>query len=262
MLGHNKFFVLILLLILIVPLYSGSQEQKKAGINEQLGKFIPLDSEFYNEDGQIVKLEEIIKKPTILTLVFYECRGICTPLLTELAENVNKLDLKLGKDYQIVTISFDPEEKPNLAKGKKVNYIKLLNNKPEEEDWIFLTGDSSNIYSVTNSVGFYFFKEEDQFVHPGALIFVSPEGKITRYLLGIKYLPFDIKMAIMEAGDGKIGPTIAKFLKFCYTYDAEGKTYVLNVTRIAAIVTIFLAGVFVLFIIIKPKKRNVEGKNL
>ncbi len=257
----QRTFFLFLIFFIMQSSYADAQEQKKAGIDEQLGKYIPLESEFYTEDGRLVKLKEIINKPTILTLVFYECRGICTPLLTELAENVNKIDFKLGKDYQIVTISFDPDEKPNLAKGKKANYIKLLNNKPADGDWVFLTSDSANIYSITNTVGFYFFKEEDQFVHPGALIFISPDGKITRYLLGIKFLPFDIKMAIIEAGEGKVGPTIAKFLKFCYTYDVEGKTYALNVTRVAALITIALAGIFVLFLIIKPKKNNLEVRS-
>lgn len=257
---RNFLIVSFLILVSVLNINANPQPQKKAALEEQLGKYIPLDAEFYNEQGQKVKLREIIKKPTILTLVFYECKGICTPLLTELAKNINELDLKLGQDYQIVTVSFDPEEKSSLASSKKVNYVKLLNNKPSEDAWQFLVGDSANIYSLTNSVGFYFFKEEDQFVHPGALIFISPDGKITRYLLGIEYLPFNIKMAILEAGEGKVGPTIAKLIKFCYTYDAEGKTYALNVTRIAGIITLIAVGIFIIFLVAKPKKKNIEVK--
>lgn len=256
----NLLSVIILILFGILNLNATTQPQKKAALEEQLGKYIPLEAEFYNEQGQKVKLSELIKKPTILTLVFYECKGICTPLLTELAKNINELDLKLGKDYQIITVSFDPEETPALASSKKANYIKLLNNKPPEDAWQFLVGDSSNIYSLTNSVGFYFFKEEDQFVHPGALIFISPDGKITRYLLGIEYLPFNIKMAIIEAGEGKVGPTIAKLIKFCYAYDPEGKTYALNITRLAGVITLIAVGIFILFLIAKPKKKNLEVK--
>jgi protein SCO1/2 len=258
-------FYLSLILFVVISLIPASyvngnpEPQKKAALEEQLGKYIPMDAEFHNENGEKVKLKEIIKKPTILTLVFYECKGICTPLLTELANNINQLDLQLGKDYQIVTISFDPEENPSLAKSKKANYIKLLNNKPPEDGWVFLVGDSANIYSVTNSVGFYFFKEEDQFIHPGALIFISPDGKITRYLLGIQYLPFNIKMAIIEAGEGRVGPTIAKLIKFCYTYDAEGRTYALNITRIIGIFTLLAVGIFIIFLISKPKKKKLEG---
>lgn len=254
----NFLFIVIsiFLIISIDKIYSFPETQKKAAIEEQLGKFIPLNAKFTNENGVEVSLKEIIKKPTILTLVFYECKGICTPLLTELAEELNKVDLQLGKDYQVVTLSFDPEEGPALAKSKKANYIKLLNNKPPDDAWTFLVGDSSNIYSLTNSVGFYFFKEEDEFVHPGALIFISPEGKITRYLLGIDYLPFNIKMAIMEAGEGRVGPTIAKLIKFCYAYDPEGRTYALNITRILGILTLVAVGIFVIFLISKPKKKS------
>lgn len=253
----NSISKLIFLLILLGfgRIYSNPEPQKKAALEEQLGKYIPLNAKFVDENGQEVTLKEIIQKPTILTLVFYECKGICTPLLTELAEELNKVDLKLGKDFQIVTISFNPEEGPALAKAKKANYIKLLNNKPPDDAWKFLVGDSSNIYSVTNSVGFYFFKEEDQFVHPGALIFISPDGKITRYLLGIDYLPFNIKMAIIEAGEGKVGPTIAKLIKFCYAYDPEGRTYALNITRVIGIITLIAVGIFIIFLISKPKKK-------
>lgn len=253
----NSISKLIFLLILLGfgRIYSNPEPQKKAALEEQLGKYIPLNAKFVDENGEEVTLKEIIHKPTILTLVFYECKGICTPLLTELAEELNKVDLKLGKDFQIVTISFNPEEGPALAKAKKANYIKLLNNKPPDDAWKFLVGDSSNIYSVTNSVGFYFFKEEDQFVHPGALIFISPDGKITRYLLGIDYLPFNIKMAIIEAGEGKVGPTIAKLIKFCYAYDPEGRTYALNITRVIGIITLIAVGIFIIFLISKPKKK-------
>jgi protein SCO1/2 len=257
----KKFLIIsFLILVSVFNLNANPEPQKKAALDEQLGKYIPLDAEFYNEQGQKVKLREIIKKPTILTLVFYECKGICTPLLTELAKNINELDLKLGQDYQIVTVSFDPEETPSLASSKKANYIKLLNNKPPDDAWQFLVGDSANIYSLTNSVGFYFFKEEDQFVHPGTLIFISPDGKITRYLLGIEYLPFNIKMALIEAGEGRVGPTIAKLIKFCYAYDPEGKTYALNITRIAGIITLIAVGIFIIFLVAKPKKKNLEVK--
>lgn len=258
-----RFITQLLILSIVLVCFPGLDQveanpepQKKAALEEQLGKYIPLDAKFTNENGEELTLRQIIQKPTILTLVFYECKGICTPLLTELAEELNKVDLQLGKDFQIVTISFDPEENASLASAKKKNYIKLLNNKPPENAWTFLVGDSANIYSVTNSVGFYFFKEEDQFVHPGTLIFISPDGKITRYLLGIDYLPFNIKMAILEAGEGKVGPTIAKLIKFCYAYDPEGRTYALNLTRIIGIITLVAVGIFIIFLISKPKKKS------
>jgi len=224
------------------------------GIEEQLGATVPLDLEFYDEHGYVVKLKDLLNKPTILTLVFYKCQGICTPLLMETASIVDKMNLEPGKDYQILTLSFDYTEKPSLAQSKRFNYLKALEKDVPDDFWRFLSGDSTNIFRLTNAVGFYFKPDGDQFIHPGALIFLSPEGKITRYLLGITYLPFDVKMALTEASEGKTGPTIAKLLKFCYTYDAEGRTYAMNITRVAGIGILFLIGAFVAFVIFKPKR--------
>ncbi|MBM4174987.1 MAG: SCO family protein [Ignavibacteria bacterium] len=258
----TKIVLLFTVLLLQASLYA--QEKKpEVGIEEQLGKNIPMNLEFYDEDGYLVKLSDIVSKPTILNLVFYECRGICTPLLTELAENVNKIDLELGKDYQILTVSFDHTEKPQLAASKKINYIKLLEHPIKSGNWRFMTGDSLNVKTLTDAVGFYYKKEEDQFIHAGALIFISADGKITRYLLGIDFLPFNIKMATIEASEGKVGPTIAKLLKFCYAYDPEGRTYALNITRIIGVGIIFCVIAFAIFLTVKPKKsRNTEDKKI
>ncbi len=226
----------------------------EVGIEEQLGTILSPDLEFFDENGHLVKLGDLVDKPTILTLVFYRCQGICTPLLMETASIVDKMNLEPGTDYQILTISFDHTEKPSLAQAKRFNFLKALEKEVPGDFWHFLTGDSANVHALTNAVGFYFKPEEDQFIHPGALIFLSPERKVTRYLLGITYLPFDVKMAVMEASEGRTGPTIAKLLKFCYTYDAEGRTYAMNITRVAGIGILLLIGVFVAFVVLKPKR--------
>lgn len=258
-----KNVILYLIYLSMLTMVFAQNKKPEVGIEEQLGKNIPLNLKFYDEDGYLLKLSEIIDKPTILNLVFFECRGICTPLLTELAENVNRVDLELGKDYQILTVSFDHTEKPQLAAAKKINYVKLLERPIQPGAWRFMSGDSINIKILTDAVGFYYKKEEDQFIHAGALIFVSPDGKITRYLLGIEYLPFNIKMAVIEASEGKVGPTIAKLLKFCYAYDPEGRTYALNITRIIGVGMIFLIVAFVIFLTAKPKKaKKVEDKRV
>lgn len=263
-----KFFkiknvVLYLIYLSMITMVFAQNTKPEVGIEEQLGKNIPLNLEFYDEDGYLLKLSDIIDKPTILNLVFFECRGICTPLLTELAENVNRVDLEPGKDYQILTVSFDHTEKPQLAAAKKINYIKLLERPIKPSAWRFMTGDSINVKTLTDAVGYYYKKEEDQFIHAGALIFISPDGKITRYLMGIDFLPFNIKMALIEASEGKVGPTIAKLLKFCYAYDPEGRTYALNITRIIGIGMIFLIAAFAIFLTVKPKKaKKVEDKNV
>lgn len=249
--------LLIALTLFTVPLRSDTadpQKKPEVGIEEQLGAIVPLDLEFYDENGFLVKLRDVIDKPTILALVFYECKGICIPLLVETADVVNRMSLEPGNDYQILTVSFDPKEKPSLAQAKRFNFLKLVEKEAPKNFWKFMTGDSANIYKLTDAVGFYFMPEEDQFIHPGALIFLSPEGKVTRYLLGTKFLPFNVKMALIEASEGKIRPTIATLLKFCYSYDPEGRTYAMNLTRIVGVGMLVLIALFVVFVIIKPKR--------
>jgi protein SCO1 len=232
--------------------------QKQLGIVEKLGNTVPLDLEFYDENGQIVTLRETINKPTIVTFVYYRCPGICSPLLTELASMVDKVDLELGKDYQILTVSFDHREKPELAREKKDSYISVVEKPIDPNGWRFFTGDSANIAAFTDAAGFYFLPDSQNFVHAGALIFVSKDGKITRYINGIRYLPFTIKMAIIETGEGKVSPTIAQFLQFCFSYDRESNRYALNLLRISAVSVLVFAVGFVLFLTLKPKKKSTS----
>jgi protein SCO1/2 len=237
---------------------TNAPQQRQLGIVEKLGDYVPLDLEFYDKAGQIVTLRETIDKPTIVTFVYYRCPGICSPLLTELADMVDKVDLELGRDYQILTLSFDHREKPDLAAQKKDNYISAVDKAIDPNGWHFFTGDSANIRAFTDAAGFYFLPDSQDFVHDGALIFVAKDGKVTRYLNGIKYLPFNIKMAVIETGEGRVGPTIAKFLRFCFSYDRESNRYALNLMRVAAVSVLVFAVGFVLFLTLKPKKKSTS----
>ncbi len=236
---------------------SANEPVKKieVGIEEKIGNTIPLNAEFFDEKGNYVALKEIIKKPTILNFVYFRCPGICSPILTELTSIVNFMDMEIGKDYQIVTISFDDREKFELGSAKRDNYFALLKKKIPEDSWKFLTGDSASIHAVTDAAGFNFKREGNDFIHAGAIIVLSPEGKIARYLNGTKYLPFDVKMALTEASEGKTGPTIAKLVSYCYSYNPEGRTYVFNVTRVTGGVILLFAAVFVVYLTVKPKKK-------
>jgi protein SCO1/2 len=248
----------VLLCAVVVSSTSARQQPPKVGIQEKLGQTLPLDVELYDETGQLVQLKSLMNKPTIFTFVYYRCPGICSPLLNELAKMVDKMDLELGKDYQILTVSFDHRETPEIAAAKKENYLDLVGKRTDPKGWRFLTADSISIQRLTNAAGFYFMRSGNDFVHAGALIIVSPEAKITRYINGIKYLPFDIKMAVYEASTGKIGPTIATLLTICFSYDPESHSYTLNIVRISAIVILILVGVFVLVFLVGPKKKQAE----
>lgn len=224
------------------------------GIVEKIGETIPLNTEFVDEKGNIVALKDVITKPTIFNFVYYRCPGICSPILTELTTIVNFMDMEIGKDYQIVTISFDDREKFDLGAAKKQSYLALLNKKIPYDSWKFLSGDSASIHAVTDAAGFYFRREGNDFIHAGAIIVVSPQGKIARYLNGTKFLPLDVKLAVTEASEGRTGPTIAKLVAYCYSYNPEGRTYVFNVTRIAGGVILLFAVIFVVLISVKTKK--------
>jgi protein SCO1/2 len=228
------------------------------GIVEKLGDTLPMQLEVYDERGYRVALKDVVKHPTVLTFIYFRCPSICSPLLTEVSRIVEKLDLEPNRDYQIVTLSFDHREKPDLAAQKKESYLNAMKRKIDPDGWRFLTADSVTIRQITDAAGFYFKMDGNDYIHAGALIVISPEGKITRYINGIQYLPFDVKMAVMEAAEGRTGPTIAKLLKFCYRYDPDQRTYTMNITRVSGILVVGLAAVFVLVFILRPRKKTGE----
>jgi protein SCO1/2 len=246
------------LLMLWVCITHAQQSPPPVGIVEKLGAHVPLDVELYDEGGNIITLQSLMTKPTIFTFVYYRCPGICSPLLTEVSKVIQKMDLLPGRDYQVVTLSFDHTEKPELAAEKKQSYLHEMNQSIDPNGWRFLTGDSANIFRLTSGAGFYFQRSGKDWIHAATLIAVSPDGKVTRYLYGIDHLPFDVKMAVLEASEGRPSPTIAKVLRFCYAYDPEGRTYALNFTRIGAIVVLGLVAIFVGVFVIRPKRRTPE----
>ena len=232
---------------------------KGPGLEEKLGQTAALDVVLRDEQGGAVTLASLVDKPTILTLNFFRCAGICTPLLNGLVDGINKLDLLPAKDYQVITVSFDPTDTPEMASRKRQNYTAQVTRPFPETAWRFLTGDAVQSKRLCDSVGFTFEANGDQYLHPACIIFLSPEGKIVRYMYGIQFLPFDMKMAVTEAAEGKVGSTIQKTLLFCYSYDPSGKRYVLNVTRIAGVVTVLLVIGFVLFLVRKRKTIDADG---
>jgi protein SCO1 len=257
-----KKFVFIIIIILL-PLLIRADEEKKSpvGIDEKPGQKIQGDITLFDETGKPVKLADITDgKPVILTLVYYRCPGVCSPLLTELAHMVDKLDLIIGKDYNIITVSFNTAEDYTMASEKKKNYFSLLKvKKPGDNDWRFLTADSINAARITDAVGFRYIKQGNDFVHAAVLTMLSPDLKITRYLYGSEFLAFDIKMALIEASEGKIGSPISKITKLCYSYDAEGRKYVLNVTRIAGSGILFAVIIFAVILVTAKKKKALPN---
>lgn len=232
----------------------------KVGVTEHLNDYIPKDVTLVNQYGDTVNIMELVDKPTILNFVYYRCPGICSPLMNGIAEFVDKLDMKIGEDYRILTISFDHREGTELAQRKHVNYMKMIEKDIPEDGWTFYTADSADIYKLTNATGFKFMRTGEDFAHSATLIMLSPKGKITRYLHGTYFLPFEVKMSIVEASQGKVGSTINRVLQYCYSYDPTGQKYVLNITKITGSFIMIVAVIIFLVLIIKPKKSKENSK--
>jgi protein SCO1/2 len=171
---------------------------------------------------------------------------------------MDKSDLIPGEDYQVLTISFDPSETIDLGVRKKENYLNLMNNKVEEAKtgWLFFTSDSLSIAKATNATGYKYKRTGNDYLHAASLVVVSSEGKITRYLNGMYFLPFEWKMAIVEASKGQSGPTLNKVLRYCYSYDPVGQTYVMNVTKVAGTIIMFFAVLLLLVLVFKTKRKK------
>ncbi len=260
--------VFVLFLVLMTGLPELSASQNDADIEEHLGEKLPLDLKFVDSDGSTIMLKDIINKPTILDFVYFECPGICSPLMTEVANVANISDLRPGVDYQILSISIDETETPQIALKKKQTFLSLIDSKPfPDTAWRFLTGDSLSIDKLTRSAGFSFKRTGRNFIHAGALVFVSPQREVCRYLYpgysqtrGFGILPFDFKMAVLEAAQGKKTPVIGRVLQFCFSYDPQGKTYVFNILRIFGAGIILGVIVFVVIIKVKPKKDKINKR--
>jgi hypothetical protein len=218
------------------------------GFEEKQGQYADLNVRLVNEAGDTVLLKDVINKPTILNLVYFQCAGTCSPLMWGISKFIDGMDLQLGKDYEVLTISFDPTERIKLGINKKASYISTMKKKEDAKNWLFFVSDSIDIAKLTKSVGFNYQQVNGQFVHPTGLIALAADGKIVRYLRGIDFLPFDIKITLVEAAKGKIGPSINRLLAVCYGYDSKGNQFVFNVTRVSAIVILFI--VITIFIVL------------
>lgn len=264
--SHINIFFKLLLIAFIVGIHSfrtkADEIPPELGIYEQLDSYLPKNLTFTDENYNTVNLVDLIDKPTVIALVYYNCPGICSPLLEGVADVITKAKMDLGTEYQIFTISFDHTEKPRLAKEKKTNYSRLAQNKDVENGWKWFTGDSTNIALLLNSLGYKVKKTGVDYIHPGALIVVSPKAKITRYLHGVYFLPFDLKMAVIEASEERSGPTINKVLKYCFSYDPEGKKYVLNITKISGSFIILLAILLFGGLMVSEHKRKKNRNTL
>jgi protein SCO1/2 len=225
---------------------------QKIGIDQKLNNQMPLETILQDENGMKVRLGQYFTgKPVILALVYYACPMLCNLTLNGLKESMEKMSLDLGKDYNVVTVSFDDRETPPLARNKKAAYMKEYGRPGAAEGWHFLTGNAVAVRKVAEAVGFHYAWDSmtNQFAHATAIMVITPEGKVSKYFYGIKYDPRDLRLGLVDASNQKIGSPVDKILLFCYHYDpATGKygPVVMNIMRLAAGATIGTLGFFMI----------------
>ena len=244
---------------------SNVNDVEEIGFDEKLASSIDLDTEFYGENGERVSVSSFFgqEKPVVLSLAYFTCPRLCLLGTDGVLEVINQMDsFRPGKDYTVVTMSFDPEESPEVIGAKAARYRKALAGGTQEAgDWHFFTATEENILKLTNSVGFRFKKDGEEFAHPSGIVILTPEGVISRYLYGVQYDPRNFKLSLIEASEGRIGSSelLNKVLMFCYQFDPVGKRYALaalNVVKAGGMVTLAVLVTFLCLMWRREKKTH------
>lgn len=225
--------------------------------DEHLGEIVPGDIQLTDSEGNQVLLSDLVDRPTFVTMVYFECPGICTPLLNEQADILGKSRLNPEKQpFQMISVSFEPKDTTAMAAEKQANYLKLVGRPLPPNTWRFFTADQEDIDKLTHALGFRYKRAGKEYTHPGGIAILSPERKIVRYLYGLEFLPFDFEMGVYEAAKGTVRPTTARLLQFCFSYDPEGRTYVFNLARVIAVVMITSIVLFLIFLYFSTRKKR------
>ncbi|MBO6536615.1 MAG: SCO family protein [Balneolaceae bacterium] len=244
-----------------------NREQPEAlqsvGIDEKLGDTLPLDVRFATSTGDSVTLAELFSegKPVLLNPLYYDCPMLCGLVIDGVLDVANELAWAPGNEYTIISFSIDPSETHALASDYKSRYLEQLNKPDAQDGWYFLTGNKKNIQRLVQAVGFEINEIEDtgEFAHAAAIMLVSPNGVITRYLYGIQYDEFNVRSALFEAADGKIGNTLTKVLMYCYQYDPNSNSYVpiaLNFMKLGGLATLLFLGIFLGLLWLRERRKK------
>ena len=236
-------------------------------VEEHLGLELDTSVTFKDHDGKDVSLADYLDgdRPILLTLNYYRCPVLCSVQLNELTETLKHLDWTAGdENFRIVTVSIDPRETPELANDKRASHLKAL-GRGDNVDWSFLTGDTLNIKSLAAQVGmgYAYDSEQDQYAHPAVLVFVSPQGKIVRYVYGLTTTPQDLKFGLMEAGEGKIGTTVDRIILSCFHYDSSIGRYgpfACGIMRLGGVLSVLVLGSVLLYYWRRERRQSVKAE--
>jgi protein SCO1/2 len=239
---------------------------RQVAFHQKLNEQVPLNLVFQDESGKKINLGEYFgNKPVILTLVYYECPMLCTLVLNGLVKSLRVLSFDVGQEFNVVTVSFNPKETSVLAQTKKQEYLRTYSRPSASQGWHFLTGDESTIQKLTESVGFQYVYDakSKQYAHASGIVILTPQGKIARYFYGVEYSPRDLRWALVEASNGKIGSPIDQLLLLCYHYDPLTGKYglaIMRVIRIGGLATVLVLGNFIFMMSRRDKRKNLKSE--
>jgi protein SCO1/2 len=242
---------------------------QNVGVTEQLGNKIDLDLKFRNEAGELVPLRSYFSnnRPVILSLAYFNCPGLCSFHLNGLTQVFKKLNWTIGREFNVVVVSFDPKEKSPLAAAKKKSYLRLYDRGESNDGWSFLTGDEPQIQALAKQVGFEYHWDEasQQYAHASVAYILTPDGRLSRYLYGIDFDPRTVRLSLVEASNGVVGNVVDKLILFCFHYDAGQNKYALaaiNVMRTGGALMVLILAAFLLSYWLRQRKlvRKVQGE--
>jgi len=238
---------------------------REVKIEQRLNEQVPLDLQFKDETGRTVQLREYFhgSRPVILALVFYKCPMLCNQILSGLTAGLRAQSFDAGREFDVLTVSFDPRETPELAAEKKQSYLERYNRPGTERGWHFLTGDEMNIRRLTDAAGFRYNYDEktNQFAHASGIMLLTPEGKLSRYFYGVEYNPRDLRLGLVEASNNKIGSAVDQLLLYCFHYDPATGRYgpvVINIMRLGGVVTVL--GIGALILVLRRRSGKSAGE--
>jgi protein SCO1 len=221
---------------------------ENVGIAQRLNQQVPLDLAFRDETGKAVRLADYFgQKPVILNLVYYKCPMLCSQVLIGLTGALKVLKFDVGNQFNVLTVSFNPRETPDLARATKADYLKRYGRAGAAEGWHFLTGPEESITALTQAVGFQYQYDPktDQYAHATAIVLLTPDGRVAQYYYGVEFAPKDLRLGLIQASSGKIGNLVDEVLLYCYHYDPAAGRYgavIARILKLSGMVTILVLG--------------------
>jgi protein SCO1/2 len=242
---------------------------RQVSISQNLNAQIPADLAFRDENGNPVRLGDYFgSRPIVLSLVYLNCPALCTEVLNGELHTMQASSLTLGKDYDAISVSFDPKDASNVARAKRDLYTaqyRQFGRPAAAQNWHFLTGDAASINALTKAVGFHYAYDPaiNQFAHAAAIMLLTPDGRMSRYFYGITYAARDFRLGLVDAAHGKIGTLTDQAMLFCYQYDPETGKYgffIMNIVRAGGALTLLALGIF-MFVMFRRDRRNAVASH-